>query len=141
MPSANDPSTELQTAIRTRLRADATLMAAFLNNVPVFEFVPQTKEMPYLLVQELDSAPLDDDSTVRGKVHLIGINFYDAAKTTEKVKSWMRAAFLSLDRSAFAVTGHTLVNSVFLSQSSRIDERLRVAFGTQRWRFVTEEAL
>lgn len=139
MAAATDPTTELLKAIRSQLMSDNDLTALFGAAAPVFETIKRNQQMPYILLREISATANDDDQGRRGKIHLIELRFYDAERTSANVRAWMRAAELSLDRASFAVTGHTLVNSGFVSGFVEPDGRGRGFRGRQRLRFATEE--
>ena len=139
MPAATDPTTELLKAIRSRLRADATLTTAFGAAAPVFEYIKRNQDMPYIVMREISQQADNDDQGLRGKIHLVQLRFHDAERTSANVRVWMRAAELSLDRATFTVTGHTLVNATFQSGFVDREPQGRGFRGVQRYRFVTEE--
>jgi len=98
-------SLALQTAIHMRLTGDAALMDVVSG---VFDHVPESAELPYLLLGGVTASPWSS-KTFSGQRHRLTVSAFSAAEGDREVKMLADLVHSLLDRAALSLDGHRLV--------------------------------
>lgn len=98
-------SLALQTAAHARLTGDAALMD-MVNGV--FDHVPKSAELPYLLLGAVTAQPWSS-KTFSGQRHRLTLSVFSEAKGDREIKTLADLAHGLLDRASLPLDGHRLV--------------------------------
>lgn len=135
-------SWELQTAIVTALKADATLQG--LQSQRVFDHVPRRTTYPYTVYDGGDTSQWDTSETGAasgdGEEHLISIHVFDDYEGMKRIKDILqRVKELLQDNTSFVLADHFLINLRFQLMDIMKDSDGQTYHGIAQFRAVTEE--
>jgi hypothetical protein len=111
----------LQTAIFTALTADANVKSVLGDPARVYDEVPRSTAMPYLVIG--DGKENDwSTSTDTGTEHALVLHVWSRARGRKESKTVTATVRAALDDAALALTGHKLIgikhqSSEFLRQT------------------------
>ena len=131
---AGDAGAVLQEAVYTLLAADAGISAL---SASVYDFVPKTADLPYILVG-------DDSSEWNGTMGIdwgdidVTIHSYTYGEGRKTVKQLMAAVYTALHKTPLTISGFTHVSTLW-QFSDTILEDDGVYHGVQRFRVVIHE--
>ena len=140
-----DPQWQLQVAVDTALRADATLIALLADGVDgIYDGVPQDSVFPYVVIGDDTVRPFDT-MTEDGAEATLTIHTWDSPDADSDqigfstTKQIMSAIVDALDQATLSVTGHTLVLLRFEFSHTFLDPDGLTRHGVQRFRALTQK--
>lgn len=141
---SNDPTIELQKAIRSVIKADATLATLMGGTVRFYDHVPERTDQPYIEYREGSTAAWDTSesgsSTGFGKEHTISINVWSDYEGTKQMRQILRRVYdLLQNNTSMVLSGHKLVNLRFMFDDIVPEPDGQSYHGISQYRAITEE--
>lgn len=131
---SDDPSNELQSALLTALKADATLAA--IVDTRVYDNVPQKTDYPYVAIGDDTFGDLGSH-TFKGMEITVNIHCWSQYAGRKQVKQMMEAIYDLLHEGTLTLSGHTVVFSRFEFAETMKDPDGVTHHGIQRFRVIT----
>lgn len=131
------PTISLQSALITRLRANAALTTALGASGKVFDYVPQRTAYPYVVYYETDRFE-QDTASGRASEHIISVHAFSDKEGSKEVQAILQLCDeLLQDYAPVALTDHRLVNLKFVSSDQVKEDQVYHAIA--QYRALTEE--
>lgn len=126
--------TELHDAIRAAL----TGIMNGLDQVPVYDHVPQQAGFPYITAGEEILTPWDDDTNT-GFNAVFTIHVWSRYRGRYEVKTIQQAIYDRLHRADYSVTGYNQVNTVLENMETLLDPDGETRHGVQSFRVLLQK--